>query len=77
MEFWRKEESSMGENIHTMAVEILLKAPKPEFFSPFLYNSISRFSISRLVEFFFSIIGFLHLTKQNSLEFMVFVDLLA
>jgi hypothetical protein len=33
MEFWRNREWSIGEILHTMAVEILLETKNPSFFS--------------------------------------------
>jgi hypothetical protein len=67
MELWRNGEPSMGEISQCLAVEILLRAPNPEFFSPFLHNSImSQFSIiSLFVEFFLNVSRFLHLTHKN------------
>jgi hypothetical protein len=65
MELWRNRESSMGEILHTIAVEILLRAPKTEFFSLFLHNSISRFSVSLLVEFFLNVSRFFKFNKKE------------
>jgi hypothetical protein len=61
MEFWRIGEWSMQEILHTMDVEILLRAPKTELF--FLCFSITPFLSSPFLSWssfflFFSFLGF-------------------